>query len=500
MANIRNFKLLRNQTPLASKSAAVSALRALNLTSSEEGTLVISRYTEDSTPGSVLGVVNTDGSVSISGGLDSSLVLSGDAARDAHFTEINIVNGVLDPSTSTGSRIDLAHLVDYVKKSAKQNSLNITTNDPIWEAIAKIEAYINYDLNVDAMGSSGQAIVSVSQADGKVTATPGDVAAAHVTVADSSQVFTGTNVETVLKELYDAIQAVIGDATTDGDTLGELEDRIETLEDFAEDLDVVDSITGGSGTGSATGLQVSVTPNTSTGDVTLGVTVNDSALETFINNKVSGLWHFKGTVATVAALPSSGNLEGDVYQVTADSSEWAWNGTQWVELGTIVDLSPYQVKSVDTTADNGVSLSLDSNGAVKVNVAEGQVADGNTSVVTGDAVYDAIHDIDAEDIPLASPYAKPTTLTPIAAGDSVQTAIEKLDKAIENAVAGGVNSVTGTAPIVVDNTDTNNPVVGLDIAASNGTAVNNTTLTNPIFVDANDKLNFAETLDAGYYA
>jgi hypothetical protein len=499
MANIRNFKLLRNQTPLASKSAAVSALKALNLTSSEEGTLVISRYNEDSKPGSVLGVVNTDGSVSISGGLDSSLVLSGDAARDAHFTEINIVDGVLDPSTSTGSRIDLAHLVDYVKKTAKQNSLNITANDPIWDAIAKIEGYINYDLDVAAIGTTGQAIVSVSQTDGKISATAGDVAAAHVTVEDSAQVFTGTNVETVLKELYDAIRAVVGDATASGDTLGELEDRIETLEQFTEDLDVVDSIAGGSGTGSATGLQVSVTPNTNKGDVTLGVTVNDSALETFINTKVSGLWHFKGTVATVDALPATGNLEGDVYQVTADSSEWAWNGTEWVELGTIVDLTPYQVKSVDTTADNGVSLSL-TNGAVKVNVAEGQVADGNTGLVTGDAVYDAINDIDAEDVALASPYQKPATVTPIAAGDSVQTAIEKLDKAIENAVAGGVNSVTGEAPIVVDNTDTNNPVVGLDIAASNGTAVNNTTLTNPIFVDANDKLNFAETLDAGYYA
>ncbi len=499
MANIRNFKLLRNQTPLASKSAAVSALKALNLTSSEEGTLVISRYNEDSKPGSVLGIVNTDGTVSVSGGLDSSLVLSGDDARDAHFTEINIVDGVLDPSTSTGSRIDLAHLVDYVKKTAKQNSLNITANDPIWDAIAKIEGYINYDLDVAAIGTTGQAIVSVSQTDGKISATAGDVAAAHVTVEDSAQVFTGTNVETVLKELYDAIRAVVGDATASGDTLGELEDRIETLEQFTEDLDVVDSIAGGSGTGSATGLQVSVTPNTNKGDVTLGVTVNDSALETFINTKVSGLWHFKGTVATVDALPATGNLEGDVYQVTADSSEWAWNGTEWVELGTIVDLTPYQVKSVDTTADNGVSLSL-TNGAVKVNVAEGQVADGNTGLVTGDAVYDAINDIDAEDIALASPYQKPTTLTPIAAGDSVQTAIEKLDKAIENAIAGGVNSVTGTAPIVVDNTDTNNPVVGLDIAASNGTAVNNTALTNPIFVDANNKLNFAETLDAGYYA
>jgi hypothetical protein len=30
---------------------------------------------------------------------------------------------------------------------------------------------------------------------------------------------------------------------------------------------------------------------------------------------------------------------GAVYQVTEDGSEWAWNGSNWVELGTTVDLT-----------------------------------------------------------------------------------------------------------------------------------------------------------------
>ena len=51
--------------------------------------------------------------------------------------------------------------------------------------------------------------------------------------------------------------------------------------------------------------------------------------------------NYKGTVATTADLPASGNLTGDIYHVTADGSEWAWNGTAWEELGTSIDLSGY---------------------------------------------------------------------------------------------------------------------------------------------------------------
>ena len=51
--------------------------------------------------------------------------------------------------------------------------------------------------------------------------------------------------------------------------------------------------------------------------------------------------HYKGTKATVSALPSSGNTTGDVWHITADGSEWAWDGSSWQELGTTVDLSGY---------------------------------------------------------------------------------------------------------------------------------------------------------------
>jgi hypothetical protein len=54
---------------------------------------------------------------------------------------------------------------------------------------------------------------------------------------------------------------------------------------------------------------------------------------------IEGAFVFKGTVATVADLPKTGNKVGDVYHVTADHSEYVWakvdNGTSesWEEFG-----------------------------------------------------------------------------------------------------------------------------------------------------------------------
>jgi hypothetical protein len=56
------------------------------------------------------------------------------------------------------------------------------------------------------------------------------------------------------------------------------------------------------------------------------------ATTAFVDNAISSLGsvlNYKGTKATVAALPSSDNTTGDVWHVTADGSEWAWDGSDW---------------------------------------------------------------------------------------------------------------------------------------------------------------------------
>lgn len=67
----------------------------------------------------------------------------------------------------------------------------------------------------------------------------------------------------------------------------------------------------------------------------------DVYTKTEVDNLVTGALHYKGTKATVAALPSTGNKTGDMWHVTADGGEYAWNGTAWEEMGSEIDLSGY---------------------------------------------------------------------------------------------------------------------------------------------------------------
>lgn len=69
--------------------------------------------------------------------------------------------------------------------------------------------------------------------------------------------------------------------------------------------------------------------------------ITDAYTKTEVDGLVSGVLHYKGAKANTSALPSSGNAIGDVWHITADGSEWAWDGTEWQELGSTIDLSGY---------------------------------------------------------------------------------------------------------------------------------------------------------------
>lgn len=84
------------------------------------------------------------------------------------------------------------------------------------------------------------------------------------------------------------------------------------------------------------------------------ITATDVYTKSEVDQKLVGAMNYKGTKATTADLPKTGNTQGDVWHVNADGSEWAWNGSSWDELGSSVDLSGY-VEDDDlglaTTAD-----------------------------------------------------------------------------------------------------------------------------------------------------
>ncbi|MBQ7687175.1 MAG: hypothetical protein IJT28_08110 [Bacteroidaceae bacterium] len=74
-----------------------------------------------------------------------------------------------------------------------------------------------------------------------------------------------------------------------------------------------------------------------------------SQVSTAISNAVSSAYKYKGSVAAVSNLPTTGNTVGDVYNVEANGANYAWDGTAWDALGQIVDLTTIWLKA-DLTA------------------------------------------------------------------------------------------------------------------------------------------------------
>ena len=123
---------------------------------------------------------------------------------------------------------------------------------------------------------------------------------------------------------------------------------------------------GLSGSGGSGGAVSSV--NGQTGAVVLdasdvgAASANAVYTKTEIDQKLVGAMTYKGTKATTSELPSTGNTQGDVWHITADGSEWAWNGLAWENLGTVVDISGKQ----DTISDLDVIRSGAAAGATAV--------------------------------------------------------------------------------------------------------------------------------------
>ena len=100
--------------------------------------------------------------------------------------------------------------------------------------------------------------------------------------------------------------------------------------------------------------------------------------KTEVDGLVSGVFHFEGTKESYSELPTQDNTKGDVYQV--GDKEYAWNGTEWVELGYVIDLSSYytktevnaEIKKVQDEVDAAEGLISDN--ADAIDDLEGRVA------------------------------------------------------------------------------------------------------------------------------
>ena len=78
-----------------------------------------------------------------------------------------------------------------------------------------------------------------------------------------------------------------------------------------------------------------------------GLSTND-----FTNNyknkidTLQNIYRFMGAVDTVSDLPTTGQKNGDVYNVKSENKDYAWNDStqQWVELGSATNLDNVATK------------------------------------------------------------------------------------------------------------------------------------------------------------
>jgi len=76
---------------------------------------------------------------------------------------------------------------------------------------------------------------------------------------------------------------------------------------------------------------------------------NASDLENYaLKSDITNMYKYKGSVATVSALPSSDNTTGDVYNVETTGMNYAWNGTAWDALGEIFTITSISNSDIDT--------------------------------------------------------------------------------------------------------------------------------------------------------
>ena len=116
-----------------------------------------------------------------------------------------------------------------------------------------------------------------------------------------------------------------------------------------------------------------------------GYGITDAYTKTEINGKLTGAFHYKGSVATVADLPATGNEVGDVYNVTENGDNYAWDGTAWDKLSGTVDLSSYYTKNetdalLDDKVDKVAGKGLSTNDYTDADKA---IVDGITTALNG---------------------------------------------------------------------------------------------------------------------
>lgn len=131
----------------------------------------------------------------------------------------------------------------------------------------------------------------------------------------------------------------------DGTGLSQVWNKIKELLSAKADATALEALEG-----TVASLEETVDGKAAKATTLAGYGITDAYTKTEIDGKLTSAMHYKGSVATYSALPTSNNQTGDMYNVEDDGHNYAWNGTGWDKLSGEVDLSDYATTSAMNTA------------------------------------------------------------------------------------------------------------------------------------------------------
>lgn len=388
-------------------------------------------------------------------------------------TQVEQTNGVVSAS---GANVGNLVLTDYTQGT---ESGDVASSDSINAAIAKLQNQIkaldaekdsqiealdytdtavtgSYVSKVDevdgvisvtreelptvaAITEAGKPIVAVAEDKGTISASAGTINAEYVDVADAGEKFSGSTVEAVLAEIdaaYKAAdEAIVGDATTSGDTLGKLEDRIEALDADAKEYHITKETTG--------------LPETIKERYSLVDAEGNVSGETIDIPKDSHIVSITYDGTTQKLTYTYIDASGDTQSTDVDMSELVLE-TEFGSGVTVTDHVAHGV--VDPTSETFLTVGADgfklagvqdaideANGAVDElsgKTVTGIDMTGGTAAITAntDGTKKITIDTDGSQI-LATGYAKGSDASAIAATDSINAALAKLENQVAAANA-----------------------------------------------------------------
>lgn len=251
--------------------------------------------------------------------------------------------GALDISSVFTSEADLAY---YLSKGATKTGVSQYWLDvvPYPYAGQVIATVIDGEVSVFALKEKADGTFETTEIGGKVSVDDVTIVAAEDGTL-SIKGYADAAVNAQLVKTANGLAWVVPDNTT----VEGLSTAVSTLQSSMEtaqgDIDALESKVGDATSGlvkEAADLKAAVgsasDAASATGSVYARIAKNAADIAT-LDGKMTGVFHFKGAAPSGQLSNVTDKEIGDVY--TVGDKEYAWDGTNWVELGFTTDLAAY---------------------------------------------------------------------------------------------------------------------------------------------------------------